>query len=314
MIFSQRYEDIIYPKGNVLLEQITMIPKDIGGSIDFKTRKKIATVLLGFAEPQKIKTSRYDNYEKATDAFEQVVDKLNEIIGGPIIDLEILPYETDQAIRIGGIFTPYLFDLIELQYIELSQGEQIEFQKAINQAMQDGEVPWILCDGRMIKIDSKQFEFDLREKALRELGELKDSDPKFQSAFQELTKAYSFLERGEYKEAILNAEKSYESVLKVICGLSHGNADRLTTEYIEKILNDLPNSIDKGGFREKIMMTLPYIRNHTDSGHGAGEKAEEISKPLAKLALNLSAALNTFLIEEHGKQLGESKEEDKSDL
>lgn len=303
MVFSQRYKELICKTTPDGIE----MSNDICGEIDYRVRKKIAETLFDFTEPQKIRPNRYDSYEETTDAFEQAVDKLNDIIGCPFLDLEMLRFESDQAMRIGGIFTPYIFDLIELQYLELSDSERVEFQKAINQTMRDGEVPWILCDGQMIKVDSKQFEFDMREKALREMGQLKDSDSKFQPAFQELTKAFSFFERGEYKEAILNAEKSYESVLKVICGLSHGSADRLTTEYVEKALNNLPNSMDKSGFREKIMMTLPYIRNHTDSGHGAGENDEEISKPLTKLALNLSAALNTFLIEIYSANLDVSE-------
>lgn len=53
------------------------------------------------------------------------------------------------------------------------------------------------------------------------------------------------------------------------------------------------------GFREKVMMSLPFIRNNSGSDHGAGAKDIIISKPMAKLALNLAAALNTYLIEEY---------------
>ncbi len=47
------------------------------------------------------------------------------------------------------------------------------------------------------------------------------------------------------------------------------------------------------------MMSLPFIRNNSGSDHGAGAKDIIISKPMAKLALNLAAALNTYLIEEY---------------
>lgn len=51
------------------------------------------------------------------------------------------------------------------------------------------------------------------------------------------------------------------------------------------------------GFREKVMMTLPYIRNNSGADHGAGTATPIISKSLANLAINLASALNTYLIE-----------------
>ncbi len=50
------------------------------------------------------------------------------------------------------------------------------------------------------------------------MKELKDADPLYQGAYDELRKAIDFLGRGDYAEAVINAGKSYESVLKVICG------------------------------------------------------------------------------------------------
>jgi hypothetical protein len=107
------------------------------------------------------------------------------------------------------------------------------------------------------------------------------------------------LEKGSYAEAISNAEKSYESVLKVICDILKGTADQLTKEYIDKTLCSLPATMKKEGFREKVLMALPFIRNNSSSDHGAGGSPANISRPLAQLAINLSAAMSTFLIEEY---------------
>lgn len=151
----------------------------------------------------------------------------------------------------------------------------------------------------MVKIDAQQFELDLRRKTLESLKELQDINPKFQSAYSELLQACSFIETQNYGEAIVNAGNSYESVLKVICAEQKGNADKLTNKYVDDILSNLPASMTNAGFREKVMMALPFIRNNSSSGHGAGEELVTISKPLAKLAINLSAAMNTYLIEEY---------------
>lgn len=61
----------------------------------------------------------------------------------------------------------------------------------------------------------------------------------------------------------------------------------------------VPDTMTKAGFREKVMMSLPYIRNNSGVDHGAGAKEVVISKPMAKLAVNFAAALDTYLIEEY---------------
>ena len=84
----------------------------------------------------------------------------------------------------------------------------------------------------MIKIDAKQFEQDLKRKTLEQLHELRDSAPVFQSAYDELIKAVEFLEKEDYAEAITNAGKSYESIMKIICGADKGNAGELTKQIV----------------------------------------------------------------------------------
>lgn len=293
MAFSERYKDLIdighgEAKDNICGEILTAV------------KKEISEVLSNFAEPTITKPNRYDSYEVHTSAFHLAIDKLNEIAGFSVISLTRNVFDgcNNQDV-FGDIFTPWLFDLIELQYIELSDGEKNEFQSAINTVLQKNDIPFLLCDGRMIKIDAQQFELDLKAKALAVLHDLKDNDPKFQSAYDELMKACEFLEKGNHAEAIANAEKSYESVLKVICGVQKGNADKLTKEYTDRKRCHLPATMNNDGFREKVMMALPFIRNNSSSDHGAGETPAIIRRPLAQLAINLSAAMNTYLIEEY---------------
>lgn len=50
---------------------------------------------------------------------------------------------------------------------------------SVNAVLRDNDVPWIITDGVMIKIDAKQFEQDLKRKALEQLHELTDSAPVF---------------------------------------------------------------------------------------------------------------------------------------
>ncbi len=48
--------------------------------------------------------------------------------------------------------------MIELQYSELSINEKIAFQYEINSIFEQNDLPWLLHDGRMNKIDAELFE------------------------------------------------------------------------------------------------------------------------------------------------------------
>lgn len=61
----------------------------------------------------------------------------------------------------------------------------------------------------------------------------------------------------------------------------------------------LPEQMKPEGFKNSVMLSLPFIRNNTSAGHGAGANTTVVSKPMANLAVNFAAALNTYLIEEY---------------
>lgn len=296
MIFSQRYKDLIEFGNGESKDEIC-------GDIDFTVKQKIAKALEDFREPQKYHPNRYDNYEETTDALEIAANKLNKLVGYPVANLAAMDFSPmgDESVVLGSMFTPFLFDLIELQYEALSDSEKEPFRMAVNNVLRDNDVPWIIADGVMIKIDAKQFEQDLKRKALEQLHELTDSAPVFQSAYDELIKAVEFLEKDNYAEAVTNAGKSYESVMKIICGVDKGNADKLTKQIIDDTHIELPDGISAEGFRQNVLMALPYVRNNVGA-HGSGMSTTELSRPLANLAVNLAAALDTYLIEEYSEE------------
>lgn len=307
MLFSERYSDLIDVGHGEPVDNIC-------SDIDDATKSELASTMREFVEPQKIYPDRYSNYDVTTTALEVAISSFNDIKGMPYINLTHNIFDGPMYDHLAATFTPFLFDVIELQYAELSNGEKGEFQAELNEVFRRHDMPWLLCEGRMIKIDAAQFEFDLRQKALEKLQELKDSDPKFQSAYDELLLACDFLEKDSLAVAISNAGKSYESVLKVICNLQRGNADKLTKAYLETRSGTLPATMTSEGFREKVMMALPFIRNNSSSDHGAGATPAIITKPLAKLAINLAAAMNTYLIEEYVASLKSSSEIEPEDV
>lgn len=292
MLFSERYKDKI-ECGNGQ-------PSDFFfEDVKYDVKCKISDVMHQFAEPTIIRPNRYNDFEIKTDAFIVAIETFNEKIGKELISIDVFG---DCSYDMGCLTTPYLFDIIELQYNELSCGEQSAFQQEIDKVFQDNDLPWILHNGRMVKIDSCQFEIDLKNKALSLMKELKDVEPVFQSAYTELTNAIESFDMDDYQSAISNAGKSYESVLKVVLGVDRGNADKLTNQYMDQLLS-VPDTMAKSGFREKVLMSLPYVRNNSGSDHGAGAKTAVISKPMANLAVNLACALNTYLIEEYTERI-----------
>lgn len=298
MLFSKRYSDLI-SQNDVDKEN------DFFGNIAFTAKKDIVGIMRTFNEPKKLKVSRYNKETAEIDAFSYALLSYNHEVGYDLFNLEMMnlgygmPSVSDQLCG----FTACLFDVIELQYDILSAKEKKVFASEINQTFSQNDIPWLLADGKMIKIDAKQFEIDLKRRALEKMKELTDCDPKFKSAYTELQKAMEFFSKGEYPEAIVNAEKSYESVMKVVLGVGKGNANDLTNKVVNQL--NLPDAIKPVGLKDSVLMSLPFIRNNAAS-HGAGAVESSISKPLANLAINLAASLCTYLIEENKEREGQN--------
>ncbi len=294
MIFSERYKELIDHTQN------EFITNNSCENIERKVKEDLLNLLSSFNEPMEIPLDRYDiSQVEHTNVFIYSISEFYNYKN------QIVPLHEVNYKYIIGLLSSHtlgeIFDIIELMYINLSDSERDSYIKELNEFFDSNSLPWRMLEGKMIKIDAQQFECDLKAKALAQMKELKDAEPKFQSAYTELMTAIEYLDKGDYQSAINNAGKSYESVLKVILGADRGNADKLTKQYMEQFLT-VPDTMTKSGFRENVMMTLPFIRNHSGADHGAGAKEAVISKPMAKLAVNLAAALDTFLIEEYASK------------
>ena len=297
ILFSERYKDKIdYGHGQAV--------DRICDDVTYEVKCKLSDVMQHFNQPITLHPHRYDDYEIKTDAFHQAIDDFNKKMGEEIVTTKMNVFDGYYNI-FADTFTPHFFDIIELQYNKLKEDERPAFQQAIDEVFQDNDLPWVLHDGRMVKIDSCQFEMDLKNKALSLMKELKDAEPVFQSAYTELTDAAEALEKNDFQSAINNAEKSYESILKVIVGNDNGNAEMLINQYMKYVT--IPETMTKEGFKGNVMKSLPFIRNNSGADHGAGSKTVVISKPMAKLAVNLACALDIYLIEEYKENYGESK-------
>lgn len=296
-LFSERYEELFQDESN-------WFGGDDGSSVPYSAKVLIARVMEDFREPISFQPTRYDSYTVDTDALDLAISELNEHVDYRVVDLDMMCIGSglDEVHALANVYTPHLFDLIELQYKKLSDDTENGkggFRNEINKVLREQDVPWIIVNGRLVKIDPKQFEQDLKLKTLGEMKELKDVCPLYQGAYDELRKAIDFLGRGDYAEAAINAEKSYESVLKVILGSESETeaANGLTKHLLEAGKLLLPEGLKPEAFQSSVLMSLPIIRNKA-AAHGSGATGCEMSRPMANLAVNLACALNTYLIQE----------------
>lgn len=296
-LFSERYGELFQDESN-------WFGGDDDSNVPYNVKVLIARVMEDFREPISIQPNRYDSCTVNTDALDLAISELDEHVGYRVVDLDMMRMGSglDEFHALANVYTPHLFDLIELQYDELSDDAENgkgDFHREINKVFREHGIPWLLVDGRLVKIDPKQFEQDLKLKALNRMEALKDACPLYQGAYDELRKAIDFLGRGDYAEAVINAEKSYESVLKVILGseFETGAANGLTKRLLEAGKLPLPESLKPEAFQSSVLMSLPVIRNKA-AAHGSGATGCEMSGPMANLAVNLACALNTYLIQE----------------
>lgn len=296
-LFSERY-------GELFQDEPNWFSGDDGSSVPYSAKVLIARVMEDFREPISFQPNRYDSYTVDTDALDLAISELNGHVDYRVVDLDMtcMGSGLDEVHALANVYTPRLFDLVELQYKELSDDAEDGkggFRGEINKVFREHNIPWLLVDGRLVKIDPKQFEQDLKLKTLNRMEALKDANPLYQGAYDELRKAIDFLGRGDYAEAVINAEKSYESVLKVILGSGFETeaANGLTMRLLDTGKLALPEGLKPEAFQSNILMSLPIIRNKA-AAHGSGTTGREISAPMANLAVNLACALDTYLIQE----------------
>lgn len=297
-LFSERYKELL--EGNTF---ITEFPDDL--------IRKLVRHLKSFNEPSIKPVSRYDRYMIDSSAEYETLEVFWERHGWNPDTIEQVDEEWFFRRE-----TYELFDIVEIWSTVLSQGEKPPFQKEFNALMEQYEMPWILSDGKIIKIDALQFEQDIRTQALKEMEEFSKIVPEFRNAYFEFLEACDKFTTKDFKYTIFSACKSYESVLKVVLNDTCSTADVLTKAFINsEFMSKLPFGVNKIGFQEKVLTALPFLRNKI-AGHGSGEETYEVSEPLARLSVNLASSLNTYIMEQYKvyNAMGQAKTEEFEDL
>ena len=224
-LFSERYKDLIdYGHGQPV--------DNISNHVDYKAKKHICSVMTDFAEPILYRPNRYDNWTETTDALNVAVNRLNEFMDIPVIDLRGAMFSPCPVSELlANYFTPFIFDVVEFQYDELSAGEKGPFQEAINAVFQKDNLSFRLTDRGLVE-QLAQHEVlspeiimlseQIKEPGLKELFDLaveNHMQPNLQAHKDAVEKLWDVLERLKTYYTDLDKKKSIE---KIIQSMSNG--------------------------------------------------------------------------------------------
>lgn len=147
-LFSERYKELIsYGNGESI--------DNISGNVGNNAKKHLCKVMFEFAEPMRIQRSRYDSWTENTDALKESIAHLNEYMEIPVIDLSSAMFSPCPAEELlASYFTPFIFDVIEYQFDELSTREKAPFQAAINNTLRKDNLSFRLSDSGLIELQA----------------------------------------------------------------------------------------------------------------------------------------------------------------
>lgn len=217
MLFSERYKELLKYGDGAPIDKIS-------NKVGARAKNHLAQIMVEFKEPIRRCQSRYDNWVENTDALEEAVRRLNRFLD--ICAVDFCDASLTEEHVLAGIFTPFLFDLIELQYDELSANEKFLFKERINQSLQGDNLPFKLSDSGLIglvaeyePLASEALEriHDIQEDGLKELLNLaiakhlqadaqahKDAVEKIWATLERLKTYYSSVDKKTSAEKIVN--------------------------------------------------------------------------------------------------------------
>lgn len=203
---------------------------------------------------------------------------------------KLAPSDLDNFITNG--FPARVFDLIEAWCDNVDESKAIKCEQELNTIFEIQDSPWRLVNKSIIRVDSEYLHSEVIAKTQALLRENAAS-----GALEEFSEAVSCLTGGRTKDAVINAHKSVESVMKICLGVKgpkrFGELLRLIIEsniipeYYKEFMTHF----------EKLALAAVKERNLPARAHGQGAESTEVAKPLAEFAVHLAGAVNLFMIQ-----------------
>jgi hypothetical protein len=215
-----------------------------------------------------------------------------------------------------------LLDLIELTFKEsemhiaifardhrnkISQTHK-EAIDELNHRFREHRIGYQYENGQIIRVDSYFIHAEAVIPALTLI-----SSEGFSGAEQEFRSAHEHYRNQEYKAAIVEALKAFESKMKTICDKFNWAYDKTATasKLIDIILKReelVPSYLQThfSGLKQVLEAGVPTVRNKT-SGHGQGSETKEVPEYLAAYVLHLTASNIVLLVEAYKAKCSEVK-------
>lgn len=168
----------------------------------------------------------------------------------------------------------------------------------LNLRFQEHGIGYQYMDGIIVRVDSEFIHKEAVKPAVSLLHE-----EGFEGASEEFFNAHEHFRKGHDKEAIAEALKAFESVMKTICKrLGWKASENATATPLIKTLFEnelLPASLQNHLSSVRVTLEgLATVRNKR-AGHGQGEKREPVPRHMVAYALHLCATNIVFLVKSY---------------
>jgi len=239
--------------------------------------------------------SRWEGYDSEENiTFYKTAETLRTFYGEEQLvaydnEGKLVPTDIDGLINSG--FPGRVFDLIEAWCDHSEASKARDCEKELNSLFEIYNSPWRIVNATIFLVDSEYLHSEVLAKTQYLLKE--------HSAFgalEEFQQAVSYLMSGQTKEAIINAHKSVESVMKTCLETDeHFTFGKLLEEIIRSGI--IPSYYDEFLMNfEKLALGAVKERNLPARGHGQGAEPTQVPKSLAEFAVHLAGAINLFIL------------------
>jgi AbiJ N-terminal domain 4 len=167
----------------------------------------------------------------------------------------------------------------------------------LNARFREHSIGYQYNNGQIMRVDSDFIHVEIVIPALTLL-----SSQDFNGAEQEFRVAHKYYREQEYKEAIANASKAFESTMKTICdklGWAYEKQKATASDLIKIVLDNelIPKYLEThlSGLRSLLASTTT-VRNKSSS-YGQGSDPSHVPEYLAGYALHITASNIVFLVE-----------------
>jgi len=201
----------------------------------------------------------------------------------------------------------FYLDFIELFLIKIKENK-LEIVSSINKILYKYSMGYQVDDIKyqIIIVDSKH----IYQKTVKQAFLLLNDD-KFKNADAEYRKAFEELKNANYEAVLVEANKAFESTMKIICvlknyGLPKNHNSSALIAHLRKN-NFIENFQDeKFNGLAKTLQSISIIRNN-QAGHGQGLVTRSLSSIFAEYALHVTASNILLLVGIYKESLITSK-------